>query len=206
LAEAVAHNDHVYYRVEEDQKTKPFSVVILCDESGSMAGSKIDTQHSLVKVLYSAFSQIMPQESISVYGHTGDETPEIYVYQDKYNPNFLETIDDVHKRNLRENYDGPVVEAIHERVRSQTSNNILMIIISDGQPSGDHDYGGKEAMNELKRIIEKCKRDNFVIMGIGFDYSGVRQIYSYNTVVDNMRDVVKNTTTLLNKVVKTEFQ
>jgi len=207
LAEAVAHNDHIYFRTEEDQKTKPFSVVILCDESGSMRhDGRMEKQYELVKILYAAFSEIMPQDRISIYGHSGDETPEIYVYQDKYNPGFTKTIDWMTRRDMRENYDGPVVETLHERIRSQTSDNILMLIISDGQPAGDHNYGGPEAMADLKRIIEKCKRDNFVTMGIGFGFSGVKEIYSYNTVIDDMKDVVEKTTTLLNKVVKTEFQ
>lgn len=207
LAEAVAHNDHIYYRVEEDQKTKPFSVVMLCDESGSMrSDSRVDRQYQLVKILYGAFSEIMPQDRISVYGHSGDQTPEIYVYQDKYNPGFLKTIENMRGREMRENYDGPVVESIHERIRSQNSDNILFIVISDGQPSGDHGYGGKAAMDDLKRIVEKCKRDNFVTMGIGFGYCGVKEIYSYHTVIHDMKQVVEKVTTLLNKVVKTEFQ
>lgn len=207
LAEAVAHNDHIYYRTEEDQKTKPFSVVILCDESGSMRhDDRMDKQFNLAKILYGAFSEIMPQDRISVYGHSGDTEPEIYVYQDKYNPGFLKTIDNMRHRNMQENYDGPVVESIHERIRSQNSDNILFIVISDGQPSGDHGYGGKDAMDDLKRIVEKCKRDNFVTMGIGFGYSGVKELYAYHTVIHDMSQVVEKVTTLLNKVVKTEFQ
>lgn len=207
LAEAVAYNDHIYYRVEEDQKTKPFSVVILCDESGSMRhDNRMDKQFNLAKILYGAFSEIMPQDRISVYGHSGDTEPEIFVYQDKYNPGFLKTIDNMRHRNMQENYDGPVVESIHERIRSQNSDNILFIVISDGQPSGDHGYGGKDAMDDLKRIVEKCKRDNFVTMGIGFGYSGVKELYAYHTVIHDMSQVVEKVTTLLNKVVKTEFQ
>lgn len=207
LAESVAGNDHIYMRTEEDQKTKPFSVAILCDESGSMRhDSRIQRQYEIVKILYKALSQIMPQDRISVYGHSGDEVPEIYVYQDKYNPTFEDTIDHMINRDLRENYDGPVVEKIHQRIREQTGDNMLMIVISDGQPSGEHGYGGKEAIDELKQVIERCKRDNFIIMGIGFGYCGVKEIYGYNTVVDDMKKVVEKTTTLLNKVVKTEFQ
>ena len=207
LAEAVAHNDHIYYRTEEDQKTKPFSVVILCDESGSMRhDNRIDKQYNLVKILHAAFSEIMPQDRISVYGHSGEEEPEIYVYQDKYNPGFTKTINNMRGRDLRENYDGPVVESIHERIRSQSGDNVLFIVISDGQPSGEHGYGGKEAMDDLKRIVEKCKRDNFVTMGIGFGYSGVKELYAYHTVIHDLSETVEKVTTLLNKVVKTEFQ
>lgn len=206
LAEAVAGNEHLYYRIEEDQKTKPFNIVILCDESGSMSGSKLQHQYNLVKVLFESFSSIMPADRIAVYGHTGESTPEIHVYHDKYNQTFWDTIGDMKHRDTRENYDGPVVEAIHERIRSMYGDdNILMIIISDGQPSGEG-YGGKEAYDELKMIIEKCKRDNFVVTGIGFAYDGVKEIYHYNTVITDFSKLVEKVSTLLNKVVKTEFQ
>jgi hypothetical protein len=40
----------------------------------------------------------------------------------------------------------------------------------------------------LKRIIEKCKRDGFVTMGVGVSgYDGVKEIYSYNTVAKIMQ-------------------
>jgi len=207
LAEAVAGNEHLYYRIEEEQKTKPFNIVILCDESGSMGGSKLNSQYKLVKVLFEAFSKILPPDRISVYGHTGDETPEVHVYHDKYNQTFWETIYGMQRRDLQENYDGPVVESVHERIRSMYGDdNILMIIISDGQPSGNHNYGGREAMDDLKRIIEKCKRDNFVIAGVGFAYDGVKELYHYNTVITDFNHLVEKVSTLLNKVVKTEFQ
>lgn len=205
LAEAVAGNDHIYQRVEEDQKTKPFSIVILCDESGSMGSSKLRQQHRLVKILHRAFSEFLPQEKISVYGHTGSETPLIYIYQDKYNLTFDNTINDMLKRDICENYDGPVIEAIHEKIRSSSDDNILFIVISDGQPAGE-EYGGQPAIQELMRIIEKCKRDNFVTIGIGFAYDGVKDIYKYHTIISDFKKMVEKVSALLNKVVKTEFQ
>jgi hypothetical protein len=205
IAEAVAGNERIYKRVEEDQKTKPFSVVILCDESGSMGGSKLQNQHRLVKILYTAFSEILPQDRISVYGHTGNYSPDVYVYQDRYNPTFTDTIDDMLYRDICENYDGPVIEALYNRIREHSDENILFIVISDGQPSGEN-YGGFEAVEELKRIIEKCKRDGFVTMGIGFAYDGVKEIYNYHTIIRDFKKMVEKVSVLVNKVVKTEFQ
>ena len=206
LVEIVAFNDRIYSRVLEDQKTKPFRVVILCDESGSMwHGAKIPMQHKLVKILYGALSSIMPLEHISIFGHTGDGSPEIYTYHDCFNPNFDRTIDQMLDREFCENYDGPVIEKIHQKIRSTTDSPILMIVISDGAPGGLN-YGGAQAIKDLKRIIEKCKRDNFVIIGIGFDYDGVKDIYPYYTIVKHIPDVVEATTVLLNKIVKTEFK
>lgn len=206
LAELVAFNDRIYKRILEDQKTKPFKVVILCDESGSMKyADKIRRQLKLVKILYGAFSALLPPEDINIYGHSGGDQPEIYVYQDCYNHTFEGTISKMLTRTHASNYDGPVIEAIHRRIRQQTAGAILMVVISDGLPEGNG-YGGSLAVAELKRIIEKCKRDRFVIMGIGFAFDGVKTIYSYHSIISDMAKIVESTTVLLNTVVKNEFK
>ena len=210
IAEIPAGNTHIYYRVEEDQATRPFSICVLADESGSMGHRRIDQkQNDLMKVLYHAFSQILPQDKIFFFGHSGDPddhgNPEIRIYHDKYNQNFEHTIDCQLENDYNENYDGPVIECIYERVREQTSDNIIFISISDGGPSGC-DYGGPSAVDELKRVIEKCKRDGFVTVGIGLQHGSIKEIYNYHTIVYDMSKLVKSVSSLINQVVKTEFK
>lgn len=217
IATVQSGNTRVYYKVEENISTKPFAVCILMDESGSM-GSLRDRpssrenahhQHSLVKTLYKTFSQILPKDKIYIYGHSGDAkthcNPEIRIYHDPYNQKFEECFEGQRHVSFNENYDGVVIEKIYDEIRSKTSENILFISISDGQPSGCN-YGGSEAIDEMKRVIEKCRRDGFVTVGIGFQYSGVKDIYSYSSTINNLNDTPKIVSTLLNKVVKLEFQ
>lgn len=213
IAEIPSGNTQVYYRVEENQSTKPFSVCILADESGSMDGKRIKKQNKLLKVLYKAFSQILPSDKIFVFGHSADYqthcNPEVRIYNDKYFNGFEYTIDKQFKNSLNENYDGPVIEKVYERVRSQTSDNIIFISISDGYPSG-RNYGGENAVKEMKMIIEKCKRDGFVTVGIGLDCGLVKEIYNYHVIVNEHttsdKMMISNISTLINRVVKTEFQ
>ena len=209
IAEIPAGNTHIYYRVEEDQATRPFSICVLADESGSMHGSPTQRQNDLMKMLYYAFSQILPQDKMFFFGHSGNpeshEYPEIRIYHDRYNQNFEHTIDNQLHNDYNENYDGPVIECIYERVREQTSDNIIFISISDGGPSGC-DYGGPSAIKELKRVIEKCKRDGFVTVGIGLRYGKIKDIYNYHTIVMDMSKLVKSVSSLINQVVKTEFK
>jgi len=98
-----------------------------------------------------------------------------------------------------------VIESVYEKVRSITSDNIIFISMSDGQPSGQN-YGGTAAIHDMKKIIEKCKRDGFVTVGIGIQHVGVKEIYNYYTIVNDMTQMVKQVSLLINKVVKTEFQ
>lgn len=208
IAEVPAGNTNVYHRVEHDQTTRPFSIVILCDESGSMHRGGDRQQHHLVKMMYLAFSSIMPADRISVYGHSGLYSPEIRIYQDRYNPTFETTITRQLEQEYRENYDGPVIESIYERVRSQYGNdNILFIVLSDGEPAG-HRYGNAKHREELKRVVEKCKRDGFVTVGIGVTgHTGVRKLYTYNTILNSRgENMVRNVSRVVNMAVKTEFQ
>jgi len=206
IAEIPAGNTHVYHRVEENISTKPFSVCILVDESGSMQyGGLVQIQNHIMKVLYTAFSQIIPNDRIFIYGHTGDDSPEVHVYHDRYHPEFEACIDSQFNGDFRENYDGPVIEEIHERVRKQTSDNVIFIAISDGVPGGE-DYGGQPAIDEMKRIIEKCKMDGFVTAGVGLDYGLVKEIYNYHTIVTRGEDYVRKVSTLVNNIVKSEFK
>lgn len=207
IAEIVSGNTHIYYKKEILERTKPFSICILCDESGSMEGENFFAQHSLVKIMYKAFSSILPPEKIYVYGHSGEISPEIHIYQDKLNPNFELVIDKQKYVELEQNYDGPVTDIIYEKIRSYTDDNILFIVISDGEPAG-YAYGSYEDQKDYKRVIEKCKRDGFVTCGIGINYFRVKDLYQYSTII-NSQDIagsIKNVTRLLNSVVKSEFQ
>lgn len=208
LAEVASGTTTVYYKVEEDQTTRPFSLCFLMDESGSMQGNGfLGKQKSLMKILYKAFSQIVPLDKMFIYGHTGNDTPDIHVYHDKYNPNFEETINRQDAVKFLQNYDGPVIEAIYNKIRTMTSDNIIFISLSDGEPGGNN-YGGEPAIRALKRIIEKCKRDGFVTIGVGMCYGQMGRIYNYNTIIHDMSgdEIVKKVSLLVNKVVKTEFQ
>ncbi len=202
LAEVIPGNLNVYYKTEEDQTTKPFSVVLLADESGSMKG-KMGKARSLVKILYLAFSQILPKNKLYVLGHSGPDFPEIYVYQDPYHDNFDDSIETMSAK--MENYDGPVIEEIHKKIRETNDDNIIFIVLSDGAPCGDG-YGSGNDVKDLKRIVEKCRRDGFVTVGVGIDYD-TSHLYDYNCIVRSMsNEMVKKTSFIINKVVKTEFQ
>lgn len=205
LAEVIPGNMNVYYKHEENQTTKPFSVVILQDESGSMSEHyKIDYSKSILKTLYLAFSEILPQDKIYVYGHSGDVTPDIFVYQDKYNQKFEERIECIDARD--QNYDGPAIEAVYDKVRAQTSDNIIFITLSDGQPCGSS-YGGDEAKVAMKKVMEKCRRDGFVTVGLGILHFNDPNLYNYSCVIQSLGDeMIKKTSHIINKVVKTEFQ
>lgn len=207
IAEVPAGNIAIYKQEIENQTTKPFSVVILCDESGSMSmrSGRLHSQYQIVKSLYLSFSDIIPQDKIFVYGHSGEYDPELYIYHDVYNQNFLTTIDNMITRGHRQNYDGPIIEEVYKNVRAATSDRIIFIVLSDGVPEG-YNYGNNNDIVNMKQIIEKCKRDEFVTVGVGIQAYHVKNLYQYSAVVDDLSDMPKKVSYILNHVVKTEFQ
>lgn len=217
IAEVPAGNIAIYKQTVENQTTKPFSVVILCDESGSMGEkdritsvTRLQKQHQTIKSLYLAFSDILPQEKIFIYGHSGHYTPELYVYHDPYNQNFVKTIDRMcskHDESEGYNYDGPIIEEVHKNIRTITSDRIIFIILSDGLPNGDG-YGYKIPSDivNMKQVIEKCKRDDFVTVGIGIMEHRVKDLYQYGAVINDLSEMPKKVSHIVNHVVKTEFQ
>lgn len=205
IAEVPAGNVQIYQQTLEEQQTQPFSFVILCDESGSMTGSKQITQIELVKTLYYALSQILPQEKIYIYGHSGDHIPEIRIYQDLHYQEFPFTVDNMIDNNYQQNYDGPIILDIHKRVRKMTNDRIILLVLSDGMPAGV-DYGNSDDFEDLKRAIEKCKRDEFIPIGIGIQETCVSDLYKYSAVIKNLDESSKIVSRIINHVIKSEFQ
>ena len=206
IAEIPAGNMNVHYTIQENVSTRPFSVCILVDESGSMSGNNIIRAKEILKTLWLTFRQLLPPEKIFIYGHSGQGAHSgptdvwIQVYHDNYYPNFERTIDNMSAGGG--NFDGIAIGMVHERVRKQTSDNIIFISISDGQPCGD------EKGDIIRSAIERCKRDNFVTVGIGLGFNRIKECYKYFTVVlpENEDKMVANVSSLVNRVVKSEFQ
>jgi hypothetical protein len=210
IAEVPAGSTAIYKQVVEDQDTKPFTVCILADLSGSMTNgdgytSRIDMQKHVLNSLYLAMSSILPADKLWIYGHTGDDAPEIYPFHTPYSTDYARNIRAYDNISYQQNYDGPVIEAIHQKIREVNDDRVIFIMLSDGQPSGDG-YGSMDDIVDMKRILEKCKRDEFVTVGIGIQYHSVEGLYVYSKVVENLKNLVRDISHVINNVVRAEFK
>jgi hypothetical protein len=206
IAEVPAGNLSIYKQRVEEQDTKPFSVCILADMSGSMGhGNRIQSQRHIMNTLYLAMSQILPPDKLYIYGHTGDYIPEIFTFYSPYDTDYEKNIKFYNNVHWCQNYDGPVIEAIHKRVRETNDDRIIFISLSDGEPSGNS-YGGSEDNEELKRILERARRDEFVTVGIGIQADHVKELYTYSKVVNDLKILPKEVSSIINQVVRAEFQ
>jgi hypothetical protein len=228
ISELISGNINIFKQKKELTNTKPFSVCIIGDESGSMGGRKIAVQRILFKILHDAFDDILPYNSLFMYGFasihrnlildsdgitsndiSSYEQPSIRIYKEKSLYNFEEQIksmgDSTSFASGCNNYDGPSVEGIYKRVRDITDDNVLCLVLSDGDPAGEN-YGGIEDRNKYKQIIEKMRRDNFVCVGIGIQSSAVKHFFPNNFVVNDLSNLHHLVMNIINKVVKSEFQ
>jgi hypothetical protein len=206
IAEVPAGNLSVYKQTVEEQDTKPFSVCILADMSGSMGhGNRIPAQRHILNTLYLAMSQILPPDKLYIYGHSGEYSPEIYTFYSPHDPEYEKNIRFYNQVSWQQNYDGPVIEAIHKKVRETNDDRIIFISLSDGEPCGNG-YGGQHHNEELKRILERARRDEFVTVGIGIEAGHVGQLYTYSKCVWDLKLLPKEVSSIVNQVVRVEFQ
>ena len=207
IAEVPAGNLSVYKQTVEEQDTKPFSVCILADMSGSMGnGNRIKSQLHIMNSLYLAMSQILPPDKLYIYGHTGNSQPEIHPFYTPYDTDYEHNI--TFYRNGVEwcqNYDGPVIESIHKKIREASEDRIIFISLSDGEPCGNG-YGGTKDNEELKRILERARRDSFVTVGIGIEAGHVSDLYTYAKPVWDLTQLPKEVSGIINQVVRSEFK
>jgi hypothetical protein len=174
--------------------------------SGSMGnGNRIESQHHMLNTLYLAMREILPEDKLFIYGHSGEYTPEIYTFYSPHDTDYEKNIKFYRSVSWRQNYDGPVIEAIHKKVRETNDDRIIFISLSDGEPCGNN-YGGTEHNEELKRILEKARRDEFVTVGIGIEADHVGALYTYSKCVWDLRLLPKEVSSIINQVVRVEFQ
>ena len=201
LAEVPAGNVSVYKQTLEDQDTKAFAVCVLADMSGSMEGRRLHTQFKLLNSLYLALSEIIPVDDLHIYGHSGgSDEPKIYTFCNPYHPDYRRNIQQYYGVYNQSNYDGVVIQEVHKKIREKTDRPVILISISDGQPC--------DSVQNMKQILERARRDEFVTVGIGIDTDYVKELYSFSRVVydHKLSEMPREVASIVNHVVKSEFK
>ena len=165
LAEAVQGVPTVYKRQGEVRSDRA-CVCMLVDESGSMYrhGRMLAARKTAV-LLNEALSSI-PNIELFIYGHTADcersGVTELNIYREKgYAPKYA--LGYLEPRS--NNRDGLAILETALRVRKQTKEEVLMFIISDGEPAAEN-YFGMRAIGHTKECVEKAEAMGFRIVQI----------------------------------------
>ena len=153
LAEAYQGVEHVYFK-NYQVKTKQTSVCIVIDESGSMGGSREVSARKAAILMNEAFKDL-PGVNLYIYGQSADQlkiysdkSTDIYVYKEPGMKRRDFLLANSHAR--WENRDGVALREIAKRIRKRDQNEVLMFILSDGEPSAVG-YRGFVGMEDTKK-------------------------------------------------------
>ena len=165
LAEAVQGVPTVYKRQGEVRSDRA-CVCMLVDESGSMCRQgRMAAARNTAVLLNEALSSI-PNIELFIYGHTADcersGITELNIYREKgFAPKYA--LGSLEPRS--NNRDGLAILETALRVRKQTKEEVLMFIISDGEPAAEN-YFGMRAIGHTKECVEKAEAMGFRIVQI----------------------------------------
>lgn len=180
-----------------DKKTLDTAITLLVDCSGSMSGSRID---------YAAVSAGMLNDVLANKLHVNTEVlgfteksqgHTIYVFK-KFGGKSCSALQlaSRFKNNVSmvSNVDGESIMYAAHRLKQQKQKRKIMIVLSDGMPSGGFSKGDIEEYTTLViKDIEKSK--TMEIYGIGIETDCVKQFYKNYAVV---RDIGRLEEVLLN--------
>nr|QGT50932.1 hypothetical protein Firmicute1046_0080 [uncultured Firmicutes bacterium] len=193
-----------FYNRKLPRKGFDIAVMVLCDESGSMDGERIDKTRQSAFLLYSICRKL--NIPVSVYGHSADIAYDLELYSyaefDSVDNKDCYRIMGMQSRN--NNRDGAAIRFAAEKLLARPEELKVLLIPNDGRPSA-HGYGGKAALEDLQETIQKYTHKGLNIYGIaiGNDIENLKQIYGSNFLeVQDIENLPKILTGLLKRLAK----
>lgn len=202
----IGSDGEVFTNMRKERADNETETVFLVDASGSMG--LLYTR--VVRAAYGAFVSLRQAgAAVAVYAHTGHPNdygiPAVYpVAGHKIGPHTA-SADDAFARmlhiNLNENYDGFAIEEMRG-VFTRRSGRKLLVVLSDGQPSGRL-YNGPSAFNHTKDAIRKLRRSGIDVIAISLVSSVKRmndEIYGREYNIDGTKDLEAQFKKLIAKI------
>jgi Mg-chelatase subunit ChlD len=171
----IATDQKIFAVVDGEISKRKVEVIILGDASGSMRhGGRWQMAHSACSAVFAALRKA--GVSSSVYFHTsiGDEIPAL-IHAASYQMRTttadpMGKISLAHDIALRQNFDGVAIAALKTRFSGRPARRVV-IVISDGEPSGGN-YYGEMAMKHTKTAINDLRKSGISVICFSID-SGV---------------------------------
>lgn len=179
---AAASNNGKIFKRNVLPESKDIAISVLIDESGSMAGTRIEKALEMAIVIESFCRGLNIPLSIVGHSDIGPVRLNNYIrFEDesknrKYNLAYM--------RAGGCNRDGFALGYCIKNLLERDEENKLMIIISDGRPNSNN-YSGSEAeadLRNIKKTFEK-KGGRLIATAIGEDKDTIKRIYG-NSFLD----------------------
>lgn len=201
IAEAAQQVPTIYERFGQVTTSK-VCVGVLIDESGSMGGSKIQKAREAAIFINEVFKK-MPDVELFIYGHTADtngrESVDMSIYREKGNitDSFSLGSVDAHANNR----DGDAILAAAKRMRNQTENQGLLIVLSDGAPSASG-YGGRSAIEDTRKKVTRAQSLGFQVIQIAIEeHVPSREMFDYFIQMTDIKNLPKDLVNYMSKKV-----
>ena len=166
---------------------KSLAVAVLMDESGSMCGQDRVTYARAAGIISYDFCKAMGVP-VLIMGHTDDGDVQLYAYTD------FDSVDELDRYRLTDmsarhgNRDGAALRYVADRLLKQSEINKLLMIVSDGQPTGHGEYNGSAAEADLRGIKKEYTNKGMMLVAamIGADKENIERIYgdAYMDITD----------------------
>ena len=205
---AFRNDGKIFYKMKLPNDRIDIAVAILNDESGSMHSCDRITHARSASIILHDFCKSL-NIPIAIYGHTEDydDKVQLYAYAE------FDSIDNKDQYRLMDmsargcNRDGAALRYVAERLMTRPESIKLLIIISDGQPSGTG-YYGTEAEADLRGIKKEytAKGIHLFAAAIGSDKPNIQRIYKDGFLdITNLEKLPLNLGKLIIQQIKTQL-
>lgn len=174
------------------------TVTLLVDASGSMSGAKWDAAREATAQMASALNKVgIPYEVLAFTQHD-QGTQHIYIAKDyTHQASPQEIKGRMQGLRLSQNLDGDALLHAHYRLSGRKQHRKVLIVLSDGQPSG---YATGDADAHLKRAakeIERARRVELYAVGVLTDapknyYKNYMLLSDPNEIEATVLSLIKN--------------
>ena len=162
-------------------KKKELKILLMVDISGSMRGQKLESAKIAMIMLCEALHKLAKLRIILFTGEYNALNILLKDFDENPNPKHFDKFG-CHSR-INSNLDG--VSLKHEAFKLE--KNVIIIIISDGQPAGSGGYGLYDAINEIQEVQKIYKVFAFSIDANG-DY--LNKLYGRNWILTKSSDKI----------------
>ena len=213
-ASATAKKDYRFFSREAHiEPNYELDVVILCDESGSMRGQRIEACKATALCCYEFMQRACGPGHVAVYGHStgpfgysaSEGHVKLFCYADFDNPDENDKYRIMNMSAGGSNRDGYALRYVKEKIAERDAERKLIITISDGQPA-DMGYGGMDAVRDIQGILRECERENimYIAAAIGSDLDVIKGIYGEKHFLDiaNLQELPNKLMGLIARLLK----
>ena len=133
-------------------------------ESKKRAKQKIIVAGCMAQRFAQELPNLMPDVDAFMYGHTYNHNTEIDVYEEPGH-RYPHSLGGIRARGC--NRDGTAIRAVADRIRKFTKNTCILLVISDGAPSG---YGyGEDGRAHTRKAVQDVTKMGFNVIQIAID-------------------------------------